>query len=433
MLTRREFLTASAAALQPAPQRPNVVLILLDDMGYADIGCYGAKDIRTPNIDRLARDGVRLTDCYSNGPVCTPTRCGLLTGRYQQRFGLEWAFGPGHKDYGLEPHQNTIARYLKAAGYRTGIFGKWHLGYAPEYGPNRHGFDEFYGLLSGNVDHYSHKENNGEHDWYENTTAVHPQGYSTDLIRQRAVRFIDANKSSPFFLYVPFNAVHWPFQAPGRPQDVRERSTWFNGTRESDYKPMLEAVDSAVGDILSALDRHSLAPNTLVIFTNDNGGERLSDNRPFFHHKATLWEGGIRVPAILRWPLMLPKGKTHRQAAMSMDLTATIAGACGVKPDPGQPFDGIDLLPILRGTSPEQERTFFWRIRRADRRQSACRKGTWKWINDAGFDQIYDLAADPGERNDLAYANPAKTRELAGLFNDWETMLKKDPPPKVHA
>lgn len=434
MWNRRQFLRATAgAAFAQSPPRPNVLLILIDDMGYADVGCYGGKDIRTPHIDRLAREGVRLTDCYSNGPVCTPTRCGLMTGRYQQRFGLEWALGPGVKGYGLQPHNNTIARYLQKAGYKTGMFGKWHLGYEPEFGPNRHGFDEFYGLLSGNVDHYSHKEINNEADWYENTKPIEVTGYSTELLRDRALQYIDKVAGSPFFLYLPFNSVHWPFQAPGRPGDVRLRPTWFDGSREKDYKPMLESIDSAIGQVLAKLEAKGILDNTLIIFTNDNGGERLSDNRPFFHHKATLWEGGIRVPGILRWPGHLPKGKVSNQVAASMDFAATIAEACGLAPDPAQPFDGISLLPILTGKQPEQPRTLYWRINRVDRRQAAIRHGNWKWIREGEYDQLYDLSKDPGERKDVGWRNQKLVAELADKYTAWETMLKKNPPPKVIA
>jgi len=437
MIHRRQFLASITAAafaqLPKAPKPPNVLLILIDDMGYADVGCYGAKDILTPHIDRLAREGVRLTDCYLNGPVCTPTRCGLMTGRYQQRFGLEWALSPGQKGYGLSSQNRTIAYYLKQAGYATGMFGKWHLGYEPEVGPNRHGFDEFYGLLSGNVDHYSHQEINNEEDWFENTTPIKAEGYSTELIRDRTLRFLDTHANQPFFAYVPFNSVHWPFQAPGRPGDVRTRPTWFEGSREKDYKPMLESIDSAIGQMLAKLEAKGVLDDTLVIFTNDNGGERLSDNRPFFHHKATLWEGGIRVPGILRWPKRLPKGKVSAQPAMSMDLMATIMDVCGLQPDPGQPLDGRTLLPVISGQKPIEERTFFWRINRADRKQRACRRGKWKWISDSEFNQLFDLTVDPGERNDLAYQHPQLAKELETLTNEWEAMLKKNPPPKVIA
>jgi arylsulfatase A len=432
MLTRRGFLAATGAAFaqSPAP-RPNVVLLLVDDMGYADAACFGATDIRTPHIDRLAREGVKLTDCYSNGPVCTPTRCGLMTGRYQQRYGLEWAFPAGHNSYGLEPHNSTIARDLKKEGYRTACFGKWHLGAKPEYGPNRHGFDEFYGLLSGNIDHYSHREVNGEEDWFEDLRPVKTAGYSTELIRDRALRFLDAHARSPFFLYLPFNAVHWPFQGPGRPDTVRTRATWFDGTREGEFQPMMESVDAAVGAVLAALQKHGVEKNTLVIFTSDNGGERLSNNRPFFHHKATLWEGGIRVPGIIKWPGKLPAGKVSRQACMSFDFTATIAAACGVR-DPQPAFDGIDLVPSL-AAGREVERTLHWRIHRGERQQWAVRKGNWKYLKDGGIELLYNLAADPSERKDLGFQHPEKIVTLRKEMQDWEAMLKKNPPPQVYA
>lgn len=431
-MNRRSFLASlTAAPLFAQQNKPlNILLILTDDLGYADVGCYGAKDIRTPNIDRLAKQGVRLTDCYSNGPVCTPTRAGLMTGRYQQRFGLEWAIPPGIKGWGLETKNPTIATLLKRhnPAYKTGLFGKWHLGYEPEYGPNAHGFDEFYGLLSGNVDHYSHKEINDEADWYENLKPIEAQGYSTELIRDRAVDFIRRNAGNPFFCYVPFNSVHWPFQAPGRPNDIRKRPTWFEGTRK-DYALMMESIDSAVGALLAELDKQGLTNNTLVIFTNDNGGERLSDNRPFFHHKATLWEGGIRVPAILRWPGHLPAGNVSRQAAMSMDLAAMVLSAAGA-PLPAN-LDGIDLLNILRGREPEKPRDFCWRIDRADRKQKAVRHGDWKYVRDGNIEHLSDLRKDPGERVDLAYENPEALAQCRKVLADWEADLAKNPPPKV--
>ncbi len=406
--------------------RPNVVLILTDDMGYADLACYGCKDIRTPNIDRLAREGTRLTDFYSNGPVCTPTRAALMTGRWQQRVGLEWAIYPGQKEPGLPTRETTLARMLKDAGYRTGMFGKWHLGYRKEFAPNAHGFETFEGLLSGNVDHYSHKEVNGEPDWYENTTLTPAKGYSTDLITARAVDFIDHHAKERFFLYLPYNAVHWPFQAPDKPGDVRTRPTWFDGTRK-DYAGMLERIDAGVGKVLAALDRHKIADDTLVVFTNDNGGERLSDNGPLFHHKATLWEGGIRVPCILRWKDHVPVGKVSKQAGISMDLTATVLAACGVKPPAGRKLDGIDLMPYLQGER-TIDRTFFWRITRPDRNQRAVRQGQWKYVRDSGYELHFDLSADPGERKTLAYHKPDKVAELRQKLAEWEKEMAKEKP-----
>ena len=421
MISRRAFL----ASLQPRP-RPNVVLFLSDDMGYADIGCYGAKDIKTPNIDRLAREGVKLTDCYSNGPVCTPTRCGLMTGRYQQRYGraLEWALLPTNTNTGLLPKHSTIARLLKNAGYKTALCGKWHLGRESQFNPIHHGFDEYYGLTGGNVDMYSKEDRFKNYDFYDGLEKAPPTpGYLTELLAARAEKFVNANAANPFFLYVPFNAVHWPFQAPARPASQRDLKTWYDGTRAEEYKPMLEAMDAAVGRVLNALDKNGLAQNTLVIFTNDNGGERLSDNGPFRHHKATLWEGGIRVPALLRWPGHLPTGKVNNQVAISMDFTATIAAACGVVATPSEPFDGIDLTPILAAKQPPKERDLFWRINQPNQRVRAVRSGKWKYILDGGINNMYDLAADPGETRDLYYIHPGVAENLKGKLAAWEKSL----------
>jgi arylsulfatase A-like enzyme len=423
------LLLFAGSASAAAETRPNVVLILSDDMGWADLGCYGSKDIKTPHLDKLASQGTRLTSFYANAPVCTPTRAALMTGRWQQRVGLEWAIYPGQKKPGLPTSETSLARMLKDAGYRTGMFGKWHLGYRKEYGPNAHGFDVFTGLLSGNIDYYSKKEINGEPDWYENTTPKEEKRYSTDVITDRAAEFIDKHHKSPFFLYVPYNGVHWPFQPPDKPSDVRDKKTWFDGSRK-DYAAQVERLDQGVGKILAALDRRKITEQTLVIFTNDNGGERLSDNGPFFHHKTTVWEGGIRVPCILRWPGRVPAGKVSAQPGISMDLTATILAACKVNPPKGRTLDGIDLLRHLKADR-IVERTFFWRIDRNDRKQKAVRHGNWKLVRDGGFELLFDLSADPGERKDLAYRHPAKVKLLRGKLAAWEKEMGKHKPAHV--
>jgi arylsulfatase A-like enzyme len=412
-MTRRRFLLSLAA--EP---RPNIVLILTDDLGYADLGCFGSHDIRTPAIDGLAREGVRFTNCYSNAPVCSPTRAALMTGRYQQRFGIEYVFyGARTEGKGLSPAEPTLPRMLKSAGYETGMVGKWHLGAEDEFSPNRHGFDEFFGLRNSDHDYYSHRNLDGAPDLWDNENPVRREGYSTDLFGERAVEFIRRRRSSPFFLYAAFNAPHWPFQPPGKPGDVRTQKTWQTGDRAG-YIQMVESLDRSVGRILSALDR-----NTLVIFTNDNGGERLSDNGPNFHHKFTLWEGGIHVPAIVRWPGKVPAGTTSPRITMTMDFTATVLAAAGVKPT--RPLDGLDLL------QPDRQRALCWRYQHDPIRQKAVRKGEWKLMQDAGYDLLFNLHEDPGERTDLAWRHPEKVAELKKDLAAWEAEMEASKPPWV--
>ena len=303
--------------------------------------------------------------------VRPPTRVALMTGRYPQRSGFDWVIDYTERDRGLPPTEAGLARRMKAQGYVTGAFGKWHLGYRPEYGPNAHGFDEFFGFLAADLDYYAHTEAEGAPGLYENTMLVERSGYLTDLISDRAVSFIDKHRSDPFFLYVPYNAPHWPFQPPNRPQDVRDKESYGprNGTR-ADYIQMVREMDRGVGRILRALDAAEVAKNTLVIFTNDNGGERFSDNRPYFHGKYTVWEGGIRVPCLIRWPGKLPRGAVSDQQMMTMDLTATILGVAGVPGDAIQDLDGKDLMPVLMGRKRplDAPSSGEWPLRRAGKR-----------------------------------------------------------------
>jgi arylsulfatase A-like enzyme len=433
-LTRRQFVAAGAAAtLNGQPVQPNVIVILTDDMGYGDIGPYGVRDTKTPSLDRLAREGVRFVNSYANAPVCTPTRCGLMTGRYQQRAGLEWALLPDHTEHGLATAAPSLPRMLRSSGYRTAMFGKWHLGWKPEFGPIAHGFEEFFGLLGGNADLYQHRNVNGRPDLWENTEPAKKEGYLTDLLTDRAVRYVENQAArpsrEPFFLYVAYNAVHWPFQPPGRP-DARTRENWMHGSR-ADYVKMVENVDQNVGRILDALDRKKLTGETLVIFTNDNGGERFSRNEPFFHHKATLWEGGVRVPTLMRWPGRVPSGATSRQTMITMDLTATILAAARAKTPAGYAPEGIDLLPILNRTKPEIPRTLFWRIHRDDRKQRSVRQSNLKYIRDGNIEMLFDLEKDPGERVDIAPSHPEKLTELRKAVAAWEQDVDRDAPSAV--
>ncbi len=410
------------------PQKPNVVLIMTDDVGYGDIGSYGAPDVKTPNIDRLAKEGVRLSDFYA-APQCTPTRAALITGRYQQRVGLERALsttGPS-LEQGLRATARSLPHLLRQNGYATALIGKWHLGYKPEFGPNAHGFDYFFGFLSGYIDFYHHtRGGDGQPDLFENASPVTTPGYMTDLITARAVRFIEQRSARPFFIEVAYNAAHWPFQPPDQESRAVDNARFPRPddtpppTRK-DYVAMLERADAGVGQILDTLTRLGISENTLVIFTNDNGGEWLSRNTPLFHRKDTLWEGGIRVPAIFRWPARVPRGRTSDQVGITMDLTASILAATGTPIPSDARFEGINLLPILQGVSPTIERTLFWRIAIPNRQQRAVRHGDWKLLVDGGQLLLFNLPADIGERNDLAKERSDLVAKLRPMIDAWET------------
>ena len=427
--------TPAAQAPTANTTRPNVVLIITDDLGYGDLSSYGAPDIRTPNIDRLAKEGVRFTDFYANGAVCTPTRAALMTGRYQQRVGLETVLGfaPPSVDRGLAVTGRTLPRLLKDNGYATALFGKWHLGYRPEFGPNAHGFDYFYGFLSGAINYFTHVRGDGTNDLYENTTPVHEPGYMTDILTRKSVEFIDRNAGRPFFLEVAYNAGHWPFQSPHHQPDTFPKGRpLFQGPDDEakptrkDYAAILERADQGVGQILGALDRHALTGNTLVIFTNDNGGEWLSRNAPLFHRKGSVWEGGIRVPALMRWPGKVPRGKTVGQAGITLDLTATILAATNTPRPGGLPLDGFDLVPLVQNGVQPQERTLFWRVLNPARQQRAVRHGRWKLVMDGGAAFLYDLSTDPGERQDLAMSRSDLVADLRQRYQTWEKEVESE-------
>ena len=408
--------------------RPNVVLIMTDDVGYGDFGVYGAPDIRTPNIDRLAREGVRFTDFYSNGPTCTPTRAGLISGRYQQRFVMERPLGgvtTADSSVGLPATGRSLPQMLKDAGYATALIGKWHLGYQPQFSPNAHGFDYFFGFKSGYIDYYEHTDGAGKPDFFENETPISVSGYSTDLITERSVKFMADNRSRPFFIDIAYNAAHWPYQVPNSPSHARDNArhlTPFDSatSTRAEYAAILERADHGVGRILKALDSLGLRRNTIVIFTNDNGGEWLSRNAPFFHHKFTVWEGGIRVPAIIRWPGHIVPGKVTSQVGMTMDLHASILAAAGVDADSSR-LDGINLFPILEGRAPIAKRTVFWRVT-GNRPQLAVRSGDWKLVMD-GRPMLFNLKTDPGERTNLAGRRADIAKALMAQLTDWQKQV----------
>jgi arylsulfatase A-like enzyme len=434
------LITSSATGTSQQPrERPNVVLIMTDDAGYADTGSYGAPDIRTPNIDSLARDGVRLTQFYANAMSCTPTRAGLISGRYQQRYGIEFVLpAPGvpGADGGLRPLAHSLPLLMKKNGYATALVGKWHLGYRPEFSPRAHGFDVFFGSKSPAIDYYTHLTTrpsegaqfvSAQPDLWENDALVTQDGYITDLITRRAVEFIDQNATRPFFIDVAFNAPHSPTQRPDHP----ERAAAPASATRADYAAVMERVDRGVGDILQALRSQGLEQNTIVIFTNDNGGVGLSHSAPLFHRKFSAWEGGIRVPALIRWPGRIPAGTVSAQVGITMDLTASILAATATPVPSDARLDGINLLPILQGAAPEVERTLFWRTggpSPVNMNQKAVRSGDWKLLIDGAVTRIFlfNVKADPGEREDLFARRQEIAQRLQQRLAEWERDVDAD-------
>ena len=414
---------------------PNILLIITDDLGHGDLGITGARDIRTPHLDALARQGIRFTQFYANAPLCTPTRAALISGRYQQRVAIEEAFGGATSvsaEHGLPARGTSLAQLLKTRGYATGLIGKWHLGYKTEFSPAAHGFDTFWGIKSGYVDYYHHTDGAGRPDLFDGETPTTANGYLTDLITERALRFVREHRARPFFLEVAYTAPHWPYQPPGRPTraagnadhlDARDENP---GTR-ADYASMVERVDAGIGELVRLLESLGIARNTLVIFTNDNGGEWLSRNAPFRHRKWTLWEGGIRVPTLMRWPGRIPAGRKTDQVAITMDLTATILAAAGVAAPREAGHEGMNLLPTAMAQRAPVERTLFWRTRAGGMRQEAVRDGDWKLLVDGPSALLFNVRKDPGETRDLAAQRPEVARRLALLLREWNQSVDADP------
>jgi arylsulfatase A-like enzyme len=435
---RPAVLALLAAALAPAgaladgpPARPNVVILLADDLGYADVGFQGCKDVPTPHIDSLARSGVRCTSGYVSGPYCSPTRAGLLTGRYQQRFGHEFNPGAG-PDAGLPLGETTIADRLRAAGYVTGLVGKWHLGSAAEFHPQKRGFDEFFGFLGGA---HPYLPGRGA-PIYRGAEVVEEREYLTDAFAREAVAFIDRHKAKPFFLYLAFNAVHTPMQATGprlkRFEAIAERP-------RRTYAAMTAAMDEAVGRVLDKLRSAGLEEDTLIFFFSDNGGPTMrgttingSRNTPLRGSKRTTLEGGIRVPFVVRWKGKLPAGKVYDRPVIQLDVLPTALAAAGAAVRPEWKLDGVDLLPYLDGRngSPPHE-ALYWRLGR----QTAIRRGDWKLVRyDSTVDgkpggvtpaRLYDLARDVGEAHDLAAKEPERAKELEAAWQKWSEQLAR--------
>lgn len=438
-LSRRGFLTAAGSSLAvlamgssegwaqaAGPRRPNLVVILADDLGYGELGVQGCRDIPTPHIDSIAAGGVRFTDGYVTHPVCAPTRAGFLTGRYQQRFGFEFNPGPegqASDSFGVPLSERLLPERLRQAGYATGLVGKWHLGFRPELTPTQRGFGEFFGFLGGAHPYLPGRAPRGG-DILRGSEPVDEKDYLTDAFAREVVAFIDRHRAEPFFLYLALNAVHGPLESIAKYLD---RFPHISDPKRKTFAAMCAAMDDAVGAVLTALRTHGLADNTLVAFFSDNGGptaQTSSGNGPLRGFKGQVYEGGVRVPFMMQWPGHLPAGSVYRQPVVSLDVHATALAAAGVALPQDAPLDGVDLLPFLTGanTAPPHDR-LCWRAGE----QGAIRMGDWKLVRGARGGgsawELYNLAEDIGEATDRAAAGPEKVKELQAAWEAWNAQL----------
>ncbi len=407
---------------------PNIVLIVADDLGYGGIGCYGNALIRTPNLDQLAFEGIRFTDFHSNGAVCSPTRAALMTGRYQQRTGVEGVItAKNHRDVGLNLQEITLAEELKKAGYRTAIFGKWHLGYAPEYNPIRQGFDEFVGFVSGNVDYHAHIDQEGYLDWWKGERIDNESGYTTDLITDYGTKFIEENDPAktgkPFFLYLPHEAPHGPYQ---RRVDSKLRKVGEAGTAavnqdsiSSIYREMVEVMDEGIGRIILSLKKIAQYQNTMLIFLSDNGANRYGHNGELSGFKGGPYEGGSRVPMIFNFPSVINGGEVSDQTLVTMDILPTILDFIGQKPTQN-PIDGISFKEHMLANIPIPNRATYFSFKN----RSFIRLGKWKLITQEDQIELYDLSRDLSERVNLATDIPDTTAFLGVKLEEWEKSVR---------
>ena len=412
--------------------KPSFVFILADDLGYADLGCYGGRSSCSPQLDRMAAQGLRYTDGYANSPVCSPTRFALATGRWQYRLRggadepIASRFARASPVLGLPPAHPTLASLLRDAGYNTALIGKWHLGFAPHFGPLKSGYSEFFGPMSGGVDYFTHCDSGGKHDLYEGETEVQRAGYLTDLLSEKAVQFIRRQKQ-PFLLSLHYTAPHWPWETRADAAEAKRIASIVHtdGGSVETYLTMIRHMDEGIGQVLQALEATGAAENTLVVFTSDNGGERFSDNWPLVGKKMDLLEGGIRVPYIARWPAVVPAGSTTAQLALTMDWVPTFLEAAGVAPHPAYPLDGISLLEAIQKPSLTVERELFWRMK--FREQKAMRAGKWKYLSIEGDEFLFDLATDARERANLAKREAEKFSELRERYAAWHATMPPIP------
>src|SRR5512140_347041 len=418
-------------------KRPNIIFIVADDLGFADLGCYGGRPAQfgavSPVLDQLAADGLKFDQGYANAPVCSPTRFALMTGRYQYRLrgAAEEPINSksrGSATLGLPPEHPTLPSLLKGSGYRTALIGKWHLGYPPSFSPLRSGYEEFFGPMSGGVDYFTHCAFTGAHDLWSGEEEQQEVGYLTDLISHRAVDYVNrmAGQQAPFFLSLHYTAPHWPWETrddEALAQDVKGNLFHLHGGNIHSYQRMIHHMDEGIGWVMQALRDRGIADDTLVVFTSDNGGERFSDNWPLVGGKMDLTEGGIRVPWIVHWPGIVARGGVSHQHCMTMDWSATLLEAAGVAAHPDYPLDGVSLLPVLRDPRQVFRRPLHWRMNH--RGQCAHRDGDWKYLRVDGNEYLFNIPADERERANRA---PREPQRLAAMRQAWEAWNATMPP-----
>jgi arylsulfatase A-like enzyme len=444
-MTRRSLLQLTAAAplaawAQPS-RRPNVVLIVADDLGYGDLGCFGNREVETPHIDRIASEGTRFTNFVVSWPACTPSRSTILTGRYPQRNGLydmirnnevnykhlfteeEYAVSP-EMTLGLDLREVTVGQVMKSAGYATGVVGKWDSGRAKRFLPLQRGFDFYYGFANTGIDYFTH-ERYGVPSMFRGNERIKEEGHATDLFRREALRFIDEHHAQPFFLYLPFNAPHGA--STFDKSAVQETPEWlarYKGKKNAQYLAFLSHLDDAVGSVMERLRRHGVDENTLVIFTSDNGGSGPEKNGPLRGGKAQMWEGGLRVPMIARWLGRVARDRVSDEFLSTAEFLPSFAAACGAALPKGVKLDGFNMLPVLEGKAKSQRTEFFWQ-RKNDK---AARVGQWKWVESERGSGLFDLYADIGEKNDLSQTKPDVLARVKGRWAAWRKEMDESEP-----
>ncbi len=426
-------LLAASKAANAADPPPNILFILADDFGYADLSCYGRPDYKTPNIDRLASEGMKFLQAYANSAVCTASRVALITGRYQYRLPVGLEEPLAGRNVGVPPGHPTIPSLLKKAGYGTTLLGKWHLGPFPDFGPLKSGYDHFWGFRGGGLDYFTHKSGGAQSntdDLWEDDVKIHQNGYLTDLLAEQAIKSINGyvKERKPFFISLHFNAPHWPWEGPddeALAHTLTALGSFDAGTIKT-YGRMVVEMDLQVGRILKALEAAGAARNTIVVFTSDNGGERFSDTWPFNGKKTELLEGGLRIPALVRWPGHVKPKSTTEQVSMTMDWLPTLLSAAGTQPDPAYPSDGINLLPFLTQGAAPVPRRVYWRYRL--NAQQALRDGNMKYLKINGNTFLFNVVDDPLERANLKDHQPEVYKKLVQDYDEWQaTMLPLDP------